>query len=156
MKKFLVVLLVVIIVVVAVLLLAGGLKKTGIKTTASPTPASTHVAVIKTVDNSQLPAGLPAGLPVEAGAVITQNYTTTNPNGQPLSVREFISKKTAAENLTIYKTSLTAAGWTITNTVNTATIKILEAKKGNVSVRVLIRTDVKNQVTVSIQAITTK
>jgi hypothetical protein len=154
MKKVLIVLLVVVVIVVAVLLLAGGPKKTGLNTTSSPTPTKSYVAVIKTVDNAKLPEGLPAGLPIEAGATITQNYTTVNPAGLPLSVREFISKKTLAENATIYKASLLAASWTITNTVNDATIKIIEAKKGKINVRILIHTNDKNQVVVSIQAIT--
>ncbi len=151
MKKLIIGIVVVVVVILGVLMLTGSLKRNSLQT-GSPSPTPKQTIVINTVPLSQLPSGLPAGLPLEAGATITQNYTTTNPNGLPLAVREFISKKTLAENLTIYKTSLTDAGWTISNVVNDPTIKIIEAKKGAVSVRILIHTNDKNQVIVSIQA----
>jgi len=107
------------------------------------------------VTASQLPQGFPANLPIEPGATLTQNYTTTNPAGNLLAVREFVSKKTMAENFALYKNFLITNGWSITFTLDAADQKVLNAQKENIQSRVRTYT-ANDQVIVTLQAITGK
>jgi hypothetical protein len=112
-------------------------------------------SVMADVTASQLPQGFPANLPIEPGATLTQNYTTTNPAGNLLAVREFVSKKTMAENFALYKNFLITNGWSITFTLDAADQKVLNAQKENIQSRVRTYT-ANDQVIVTLQAITGK
>ena len=157
MKKTLLVVLVIVVVVLVALWISGVAKNpitSGPVASPTPNPNRTPATIVQP-SGSVLPSGFPSDIPIEVGATITQNYSTTNPLGQPIAVREFVSKSSMAANLTLYKTSLAASGWTITNTVDASDQKIIDATKGNNNVRVRIYTNA-GKVTVTIQVTTTK
>ena len=148
MKNILIGIVVIVLGVLAVVWLGGGAKKIS---GPVPTPRQS-VAILNTAPNTSLPAGFPSGLPLEA--VILQNYSTINPNGQALAVHEFISKKTLTQNFAIYKSALPAAGWTLSNIINNSDQKIISAQKGKTQLRVRIYPNTSKQTVVSLQAIT--
>jgi hypothetical protein len=87
---------------------------------------------IKPVDNSKLPSQLPGNVPWEQGAAIRQNFEATNPStGQFQATREYVSKKSLADNATIYKKYLEANSWEIKGTVDQPAVKNFYAVKEN-------------------------
>jgi hypothetical protein len=136
-KKFTLWAVVVLVVVLALVLVIRSSKKpqsgTGNK------PASGSLQVTKTeVPPGTAPQGFPADIPIEAGAKITQNYNATAGNGLFQATRVFDSSKSMDQNFAIYSDYLKSAGWTVVNTLNLSTTKVLAAKKGAANLQITI------------------
>lgn len=105
------------------------------------------------VDKTVLPERFPSDIPLEAGAAIIFNYNAVNVAGQFQASREFVSKKSMADNLSLYQTSLKASGWTITSVSDQPTQKLIFANKGGNYLNIRIYQAV-GQVKVSINNLT--
>lgn len=116
--------------------MAGQNNSTGAQTNSQTRPdLSIEPAKITQVDKAKLPEGFPADFPMEKDAQIVSNYNSTK-DGTTQSTREFISKKTLAENYKLYSDYLTKNGWNILNKSDTQALKSLYAKKDNASVTI--------------------
>ncbi len=82
---------------------------------------------------------------------MTLNYNATNTAGNFQASREFISKKTAAENYAFYQKALKDNGWTITSTQeNVSAGDLIFATKGANTLNIRIYSDADKKVRVSI------
>ena len=86
----------------------------------------------------QLPQQFPSNLPVEAGATITENFNATTDDGRIQATRAFTTKKTLAENLTLYTKYMKDNGWTIGLTVDESMEKMVAGSKGSQRLQVNI------------------
>ena len=108
-------------------------------------PTEKNDLVRKEVDPSKLPEKFPADMPMEAGATVTQNYNATGPDGGIQASRAFITAKTLAENITIYRNYLTKAGYDVKEILNRDNIKVLYGVKGNTSITVAVNENSVNK-----------
>ncbi len=112
---------------------------------------------IETVKTTALPQEFPSDIPLETGAEVTLNYNATNAQGQYQASREFISKKTIAENYALYQQVLKSKGWTIISTQEDASAgSLIFAEKSNYSLNIRIYTDAQKKVRVSINNVVKK
>lgn len=103
------------------------------------------------VDKSSLPEKFPFDIPLEKNAVITQNYNATAEDGSFQATRAFLTEKSLAENLAIYKKYFIDNDWKITATVNQTAFKKLTATRGGQTIEVSINDDAASKLnTVSI------
>ncbi len=65
------------------------------------------------IPESQLPANFPADIPQEDGAVVTQNYIASTPEGYEQSTRTFETTKSLTENIRIYQDYFTNNNWLV-------------------------------------------
>lgn len=130
-KKILVGLIMVIAIATVVTLIITIAMRQSVQVTDNPANNDPKPTLQKTeVDPSQKPDKLPANIPLEANAEITQNYTANNAEGKFQSTREFKTQRTLAENLSTYSQYLKNNGWTITTTVDQPTYKMVMGSKG--------------------------
>lgn len=109
---------------------------------------------MQTVAKNELPKDFPADIPLEAGAEIIFNFNATKANGEFQASREFISKKTVAENYAFYQNALKENGWDITNTEENASAgSLIFAEKINNKLNIRIYIDADKKVRVSINNI---
>jgi hypothetical protein len=94
------------------------------------TPTDKPYAIKSDVAFTKLPQKFPADIPLEAGALVTQNYNATTPDGQFQATRMFVTAKSLDENLAIYTAYFKKAGWDVKSTVNQPAIKMLYGVKG--------------------------
>ncbi len=85
---------------------------------------------------TKAPQSFPSAIPIEQGAKITQNYNATAPNGMFQATRVFETGKSLDENFTLYNAFLKSDGWTLTNTVDQPTAKLLSAKKDQAQLQI--------------------
>lgn len=90
---------------------------------------------ISPVEAQNLPEKFPANFPLEKDVPINANYNA-EASGSFQSTRQFISKKTLAENYKLYTDYLKKDGWTITATLDTEDVKSIFAQKGRVSITI--------------------
>ncbi len=106
----------------------------------SQTKTSTEFKVTqRDVDQSKLPDKFPADIPLEQGAKITQNYSSTTADGHYQATREFETKKTLAENVKLYTDYFKKNGWIIGTGIDQPDFKVVSATKGNLSLQVTIQ-----------------
>ena len=81
------------------------------------------------VPTGELPAGIPANIPLEENALIVQNDVITAPaeSGQTQYTRKFVSNKSLDENYEIYKEFIAANNWEVVSVTDEATLKSLIA-----------------------------
>jgi len=147
MKKILIIVIIILVVVFGAILL----MKVKVNISGNPSSASPTAVPVEAVSPSQLPQQFPADIPLEAGAQVTLNYNATNAAGNFQASREFISKKTIAENYAFYQAALKDNGWSITGTqAGTPAGDLIFATKGTSNLNIRIYTDTNNKVRVSI------
>lgn len=153
-KKVILVIILIVLLAVVILVVTGMNKATPAPqpVKSSQTNVTTAPAPVKLteVDKTKLPDRFPADVPIEAGATITLNYNAVNAKGLFQASREFVSKKSMADNFTLYQKALTASGWTITSAMDQPNQKIILATKGANNLNIRIYTDPTGQVKVSI------
>jgi hypothetical protein len=116
-----------------------------------PSSEQPKAVPVQAVDVGKLPQEFPSDIPLEAGAQVTLNYNATNAAGNFQASREFISKKTVAENYALYQKVLKDNGWTITGTQeNTPAGNLIFATKGENNLNIRIYTDPDKKIRVSI------
>ncbi len=98
-------------------------------------PLEEPKVVVDQVDSTQLPDRFPANFPLEKNVPINANYTA-QAEGAFQSTRQFISKKTLAENYKLYSDYLKKDGWKIEATLDQEMVKSIFATKGRASVTV--------------------
>lgn len=119
-------------------------------------PAVAKVEV-QAVPKTELPKDFPSDVSLEAGAEITLNFNAINAKGEYQASREFISKKTVAENYVLYQKILKDNGWTITIAKADAPAgSFIFAEKNNYKLNIRIYTDAGKAVRVSINNIISK
>ncbi|MGB7958142.1 MAG: hypothetical protein WCF77_04895 [Minisyncoccia bacterium] len=71
--------------------------------------------VVGVISPAQLPAGFPANIPIESGAVVVSNFNAATQNGQFQATRSFKSFEGASQNVSLYAIFLAnpANGWTV-------------------------------------------
>jgi len=99
---------------------------------------------------TSLPQDFPSDIPLEAGAVVTQNYNATASNGLFQASRVFTSKNTAASNITLYTNFLNSNGWDIVSTLNNNSIKVVSATKAGANLQVSVVPTASNTKTSSV------
>lgn len=151
-KKFVVVILVIAIAaIIASLVYAMMVRKNAGQSGTKDENKDQIQIVKKEVDKAKAPEKFPSDIPIEAGAVITQNYNATAPDGRFQATRVFETKKTLAENLTIYKDYLEEDNWKVASTVNLENYKMVFGSKGKAQLQVSIDQNSESKVkTVSI------
>lgn len=92
----------------------------------------------KEVSKEQLPDKIPSNLPIETGAKVTQNYTSTNSSGDFQSTRVYESKKTIDENKRIYLDYLKNNGWKVVASLEESDNKVFTAVKGDLQMQLTI------------------
>lgn len=107
-------------------------QRTTFKEQVSATPGKEKIDVAVT----QLPDKFPANFPQEAGAQITANHVQTTADGRFQSTRTYITTKTLAENVKIFRDYFAANGWRITATVDQSNYQVLSAAKDNLTMQV--------------------
>lgn len=109
---------------------------------------------ITQVDKGILPDKFPANLPTEASAVVTNNFNALEGDGRFNATREFESKKTLAQNITIYTKYLKDNGWTISNSLDQSNVKMVAGKKDNQLLQISAALDPNNKVNVITMTLT--
>lgn len=149
-KKMLVGLIIIIALAIGVTLVISMFKKDdgaqqNTNQVESPIQSKTDIPVDK------LPDKFPVNVPVEDGAEISQNYNASTKDGSVQATREFVTNKTLAENLTIYKKYLQDNGWIVSATVDTETYKMVAGSKEKQELQISIGENTASKVkTVSI------
>ncbi|MDP3993941.1 MAG: hypothetical protein U1C57_00455 [Candidatus Doudnabacteria bacterium] len=94
--------------------------------------------VKKELAPNEAPAGFPAEIPIEEGAVIAQNYEVDAPDGRHQATRVFISTKTVSQNYQIYSQFLSQNDWEIISQLREENYAALFAAKdgGNLSISI--------------------
>ena len=116
-RIFIGVLLLVVIVAVAALVISKVIYKKSV--TPAEQPNQTQSDIVKTeVDKTKDPEKFPAGVPIEEGAVVTQNYNAEATDGRYQATKVFETQKTLADNFNIYRDYMRQNGWDIKSTVN--------------------------------------
>lgn len=87
------------------------------------------VAKTKIADD-KLPSKMPANIPQETGAQVTDNFTAVNDEGLYQATREFETSKSLAENLTLYTNYLKNNDWDILSTIDKPTLKSVVGSRG--------------------------
>lgn len=82
-----------------------------------------------------LPDKFPANFPLEKNVPVNTNYNAQT-DGAFQSTRQFVSKKTLAQNYSLYTDYLKNNGWTIETTLDQEAVKSIFASKGGTSVTV--------------------
>lgn len=90
------------------------------------------------VPQDKLPEKFPVDVPVEAGAEISQNYNAAATDGSIQATREFVTKKSLADNLVIYEKYLKDNGWKVSAKVDTDTYKMVAGSKDKQELQVSI------------------
>ncbi len=98
------------------------------------------------VPTTRLPDKLPADIPQEPGAKVTQNYTATTNDGRLQSTRVFETAKTLDENVKIYTDYLKKNGWTIGAGADLKDVKAISASKGDLALQITIAQNNVNQI----------
>lgn len=65
------------------------------------------------VNLGQDPDGFPAGIPIEAGVKVLQNYNATTSDGRTQATKVLETKRTSTENSKIYTEYAKSAGWKV-------------------------------------------
>ncbi len=126
--------------------------------TASSTPQDKTVPLPKEVgvqnfNSTQLPPNFPKNMPMEAKAEILQNQSVKDPvSGKIQAYVLFATKSTIDQNSAIYTQYIKDNGWTITGVIDQDKYRIINAKKDNLMLSILLdyKTDsTKNQVGIS-------
>lgn len=151
-KKYLLPFLIVVILVIA-LLLATHKSDNLTSTSTQPTVSGSRIAVTE-VDKAQFPEKFPKDVPIEEGAQIVQNFNATTADGRFQATRVFKTKKSLADNLSIYRNFLTDSGFKVESTINKPNYKMVRGTKGNTALQASIDENSKSGIkTVSISYI---
>lgn len=67
---------------------------------------------VEVADNT-VPEGMPQDIPQELNAEVIRNYTATTPEGAFQATREYISKLTIDENVTLFQKYFKDNGWKV-------------------------------------------
>ncbi len=126
-KKMLVGLIVIIALAIGATLVISIFKKDDAPQTAPV--VESPIKEKKEVPVDKLPDKFPAGLPIETGATISQNYNASTKDGRFQATRVFETKATLAENYALYTKWLKDNGWTLGSTVDTDTYKMVSGSK---------------------------
>ncbi len=132
--------LVVVLVVLLVLKHTGKLgsnKGVPVKQDKSmPLPAEVGV---QNFNSSQLPPNFPQDMPMEAKAEILQNQSVKDPvSGKTQAYVLFVTKATLDQNSSTYTKYMTANGWTVTGVIDQDKYRVINAKKDNLVLSVLL------------------
>ena len=113
---------------------------------------SNFKAQVTSYPPTTLPDKFPSDIPIEPNAVVTQNFSTVNADGNYQATREFISAK--LDNFTYYQSALKASGWNITQAMVDQTFNqdLILATRGSDSLNIRIYID-QGKVKVSINDI---
>lgn len=77
---------------------------------------------------STFPERFPPNIPVDASGGITQNFTASAPGVPFQATREFTTRKTLDENVTLYRAFFATDGWQVKNvTVSSQYVTLLAA-----------------------------
>lgn len=89
----------------------------------------------------KLPEAFPAGIPLEQGATVEQNYSIIAGDDQGTqATRSFVSARGADENFRLYAQFFsTAKGWTVLASSSEGTVKLVTARNGSTTVDVAIQ-----------------
>jgi len=79
---------------------------------------------------TELPKEFPSEIPMEKGAVISQNYNATAENGIFQATRVFETSLSLDHNFKIYSDFITKKDWKLVTSLNQDNIKVLSASKG--------------------------
>lgn len=88
--------------------------------------------IVKTdVSTDRDPDKFPTGIPIEAGANVTQNYNATAKDGRFQATKVFETNRSLAENSALYQDWMTDDGWDIRSTVDQENYKMIFGVKGD-------------------------
>lgn len=123
---------------------------------AQRTPESAKVSVVRTeVDTRELPKDFPQDLPLEANAVVTQNYTAVVNNSTQQASRTYESSKSLADNYKLYQTYLQDHDWLLVSQVEQNGYDSLTGLKDGKTIQILISENSGTKVIVVDLSITT-
>ena len=100
----------------------------------------------KSISVEKVPENFPAGLPLETGAKVTQNYTATTATGGVQATREFETKKTLDENYKLYQDYLKKNDWQFSGGTNQPDLKVISADKGDLHITITINNNTVTKV----------
>jgi len=102
----------------------------------------TAMPVVNTLDAKAMGAALPANFPVDTKAKLIQSIKTVDPTAKTSTIlRTTTTSKTLGEAFKVYKDYVTKNGWTIANTTDAPTLKVLSADKGGAHMDITISYD---------------
>ncbi len=126
------------ILVALIVVLLFATKKSPNSAPVSDEPTIKNGLIVQEVDKNQVPAKFPSDVPIESDAQILQNFNAITDDGRFQATRVFRTKKSLADNLSIYKNFLTESGFKVESTVNTPTYKMVTGTKGNTTIQASI------------------
>ncbi len=97
-----------------------------------------EVVTKKNIPVEQTPDKFPKDVPIEDGAVITQNYNATAVDGRFQATRTFETTKTLDANYKIYQDYMKNNDWEVKANVNTENYKMLLGVNGTAQLQVSI------------------
>lgn len=103
---------------------------------------SLQLPVVVSLNAASLAQVLPKNFPTEAKSQTLQNSKVTDPTTQTVTIlRTTTTVKSLADALKTYKDYVGKNGWTITNTTDVATLKVLSATKSTAKLTITISYD---------------
>ena len=142
MKQNTIVITVVIVLVIAAIVAAVWFSSSSLPNISQSSPTKTPPKEkAEVVSKETVVAGLPTGFPIEAGAssTSTYKYTSADQTNQQ-SVISYISKKTLADNMKIFKDFFADNGYMLMNKIETKDLAVYLATKGKSQINVSITT----------------
>ena len=82
------------------------------------------------ISKTRFPDKFPTNIPIEANALITENYYATSQEGYYQATRSFESTQSLAVNLVTYTKFLQDDGWSVKSTLDKPTYKSVSGSKG--------------------------
>lgn len=101
-------------------------------------PADVNSPTFTYTEPGEAPEGFPSAVPIEKNAKITDNFSAVTPEGKKIAVREFVSKKTVAQNYELYKKFLKDNGYVQENDLIEQSQSIISGIKDSYRLRVRI------------------
>lgn len=130
-KKSLVLIIMILALAIGLTMIVSMVMQTNMSDTASPQSDTNQSKVTKAdIPQDKLPNKFPEDMPIESGAVITQNFSAFGEDGSYQATRAFETTKSLAENMTIFRQYMTKNGWEIKSSVDNPTLKSVVAAKG--------------------------
>ena len=131
-KKSLVLIIMILALAIGLTMIVSMVMQTNMSNTANPQDNASQSKVRKAdISQDRLPNKFPADMPIEAGAVITQNFNAFAEDGSYQATRAFETSKSLAENMTVFRQYMTKNGWEIKSSVDNPTLKSVVGAKGS-------------------------
>lgn len=154
-KKALVLIIMILALAIGITLIVSMVMKTDTTNNSANQSDANQSKVTKAdISKELLPNKFPTDLPIEANAVVTQNYNAIAEDGSYQATRAFETTKSLTENITAFKQYMTQNDWEIKSSVDKPTTKSVVGSKGTQRLSVTVTENSSTKVKTVIVTIT--